>query len=143
MDEIKRKIRKLKQLEIKIRFNGEAAAGVSLVWDAFFNLRGNNVGKSRYSLTDLASMSREEYKRVIDEYFAHIYYAYYRENGLTFAGVQSPSLLERLGLPFDADQRDIKKRFRELAKQYHPDTGGDADKFIELMQVYEKLHIKL
>jgi len=33
----------------------------------------------------------------------------------------------------------VKKRFRELAKIYHPDVGGDAVKFIELMTLYRRL----
>jgi DnaJ-class molecular chaperone len=34
---------------------------------------------------------------------------------------------------------EIKKRFRELAKQYHPDLGGESERFIDLMDVYEEL----
>lgn len=45
----------------------------------------------------------------------------------------------QMGLPFDADVTAIKKKFRELAKKYHPDTGGDSTKFIELMENYKKL----
>ena len=50
-----------------------------------------------------------------------------------------PQTLALLDLPYDSGYADIKKRFRELAKKYHPDTGGDADKFIELMRAYEAL----
>ncbi len=34
-----------------------------------------------------------------------------------------------LGVPPDADVRDIKKAFAEAAKLQHPDHGGDARKF--------------
>jgi curved DNA-binding protein CbpA len=34
---------------------------------------------------------------------------------------------------------DIKRRFRELALKYHPDRGGDSEKFIEILDVYKKL----
>ncbi|NLY19648.1 MAG: hypothetical protein GX045_12145 [Clostridiaceae bacterium] len=34
---------------------------------------------------------------------------------------------------------EIKKKFRELAKKYYPDTIGDSSKFIELMENYKKL----
>jgi curved DNA-binding protein CbpA len=46
---------------------------------------------------------------------------------------------DALGLRSDADENDIKKKFRELAKKYHPDAGGDAAMFIELMDDYKKL----
>jgi len=137
-DEIKRKIRKLKKLELKIRFDGADTKKSPLVWDSYFDLRSE--GKAKYSLHDLASMDKEAYKKVINEYFARVYYEYYKENGLVFTyTAPQPTLLEQLELPYDAGYTDVKKRFRELAKKYHPDTGGDAAKFIELMQVYEKL----
>ena len=137
LDELKRKIRKLKRLEKIIRFQGEVRAGASLVWDSFFDLREASAKKAKYTIETLSSMSREEYKGIVDEYFARVYYEYYRENGITVTAYD-PEVLAQLNLPFDADERDIKKRFRELAKKYHPDTGGDAAKFIELMKVYEK-----
>jgi DnaJ-class molecular chaperone len=31
----------------------------------------------------------------------------------------------------------VKKRFRELAKKMHPDTGGTHEGFIALSQAYE------
>jgi len=38
-----------------------------------------------------------------------------------------------------AGAEDVKRRFRELARQTHPDAGGDAARFIELMEDYRKL----
>ena len=34
-----------------------------------------------------------------------------------------------LGLPFDASRGDAQRAFRRLAKQTHPDAGGDAAAF--------------
>jgi len=139
MDEVKRRVRKLKPLEKRIRWGGEEKNGASLVWDALFDVRETPTGKAKYNLAMLSSMDREEYKRVVDEYFARVYYEFYLENGITDSNIYDPSVLALLGLPFSAEERDIKKRFRELAKKCHPDTGGDSKKFIELMQVYERL----
>ncbi len=50
---------------------------------------------------------------------------------------------EILGVPRDADEQQIKKSFRRLAREYHPDRNqGDADaeaKFKELAEAYEVL----
>jgi curved DNA-binding protein CbpA len=47
-----------------------------------------------------------------------------------------------LGVPEDADEETIKKAFRELAKKYHPDRGGDAEKFKKIVEAYRVLSDK-
>lgn len=47
-----------------------------------------------------------------------------------------------LGIPPDADEDAVKKAFRMLAKQYHPDlnkSGGANVRFIEINKAYETL----
>ena len=44
-----------------------------------------------------------------------------------------------LGVSRDASQDEIKKSFRKLAQKYHPDAGGDEDKFKEISEAYETL----
>lgn len=45
-----------------------------------------------------------------------------------------------LGVDKKASKEDIKKAFRKLAHQYHPDKkGGDADKFKEVNEAYSVL----
>lgn len=142
-DEIKRKIRKLKKLEIKIRYgfacHAEKPRSTDLVWDSFFDLHEAGTTKAKYSIQSLFAMSKEEYKSVIDEFFYQVYYRFYKETGVINPSLFNPDALSRLGLPFDADQEAIKRKFRTLAVKYHPDTGGDADQFILLMENYRKL----
>jgi len=84
-------------------------------------------------------MNKDEIKDVINEYFYNVYYRFYMENGITDVPLYDPEILAQMGLPINADSSEIKKRFRELAKKYHPDTGGDSVKFIELMENYRSL----
>jgi molecular chaperone DnaJ len=46
---------------------------------------------------------------------------------------------ETLGISKDATQEDIKKAYRKLAIQHHPDKGGDENKFKEIAVAYETL----
>ena len=148
-DEIKRKIRKLKKLEIRIRFGGNNSVikplRSTLVWDEFFDLHdaetrtGKRKNPAKYPVNRLFMMSKDEYREVVDEFIFSVYFRYYKENGLSNLYFYDPEVLSQFGLPFDADQAAIKKKFRGLALKYHPDTGGDADKFVELIENYKKL----
>jgi DnaJ-class molecular chaperone len=44
-----------------------------------------------------------------------------------------------LGVPRNADHDTIKKAYRKLAMQHHPDKGGDISKFQEITAAYETL----
>ena len=44
-----------------------------------------------------------------------------------------------LGIEKTASEADIKKAYRKLSKKYHPDKGGDEDKFKEIAEAYATL----
>ena len=46
---------------------------------------------------------------------------------------------ETLGVAKDATQDEIKKAYRKLASQHHPDKGGDKAKFQEIQGAYDTL----
>jgi hypothetical protein len=55
---------------------------------------------------------------------------------------RSTHLLRLLGLPAEADLPAIKARYRELAKQHHPDLAGpssNTEEFSTITEAYQKL----
>ena len=49
------------------------------------------------------------------------------------------SYYETLGVPKSASADDIKRAYRKLAGENHPDRGGSADKFKEINEAYQVL----
>ena len=48
-------------------------------------------------------------------------------------------MYEVLGVPQNATTDDIKKAYRKLAREHHPDKGGDPEKFKKVQEAYEVL----
>lgn len=51
----------------------------------------------------------------------------------------TPDYYKTLGVPRSANPDEIKKAYRKLAREHHPDTGGDETKFKEINEAYEVL----
>jgi DnaJ-domain-containing protein 1 len=61
-----------------------------------------------------------------------------------FADMQKAKAIEPqartvLGVGPDATADEIKQAYRQLARQHHPDVGGDAERFHQIQQAYEAL----
>jgi len=56
-----------------------------------------------------------------------------------FKQYRDMDLYRVLGLSKEATAAEIKQRYYELAKQWHPDKGADKDKFQQLQHAYEVL----
>lgn len=54
-------------------------------------------------------------------------------------GLMAKNYYEILGVDKKASQDDIKKAFRKLAQQHHPDKGGDEATFKEITEAYAVL----
>lgn len=53
--------------------------------------------------------------------------------------VERQQALRVLGLPANATPEQIKRRYRSLAKRYHPDRGGDPREMQRIIAAYELL----
>lgn len=53
--------------------------------------------------------------------------------------MQRQQALRILGLPTGATPQQIKRRYRALAKRYHPDRGGDQRQMQRIIAAYELL----
>lgn len=139
-DQVKHKLRQLKKMEIAVRFQDQPAPpGIRLVWDVFFSTKAGNGGSVKYPMDQLLGMDRQQLKEVFEEYWCRIYLQTCQQYGFGTTAVYDARLLELIGLPPYAEAEEITQRYRDLAKKYHPDLGGDAEKFIALSGVYEQL----
>ena len=50
-----------------------------------------------------------------------------------------PTPYQTLGVQETANDQEIKKAYKKLAMQHHPDRGGDAKKFQEISEAYESV----
>lgn len=137
----KHKLRQFKKIEKKIRFHGnKVPLDATLVWDEFFDLSdGGQPSKAIYDLKQLAGMEREAFKEVTALYFYRVYAQYYDESGITDMPIYDAKILALLGLPTTAGYEDIKRKFRQLVKKYHPDVGGTSGDFVKVMRAYDRL----
>ena len=54
--------------------------------------------------------------------------------------MKNKNLYNILGLNSNAKKSEIKSAYRNLAKKYHPDTGGNKDKFLAIQSAWEILN---
>lgn len=55
-----------------------------------------------------------------------------------WAKQHTPGCLRSLGLRMPCKEEDVKKAYRKLAEDLHPDRGGDRQKFMLLQKQFEE-----
>lgn len=78
--------------------------------------------------SNLIEMSQQSVEQLLDEFWIKYYAVDKRSDALKL-----------LGLSTQANHKEIKTKFKNLAAKHHPDKGGDADTFIQIRKAYEIL----
>lgn len=96
----------------------------------------NNIKKRiREEEEENARADKESYSKWESEYKAYRY-------GLPAGNIayDNPLLKEARKLfdGYTSDRQMLKTRYRQLAKQYHPDRGGDTELFRCIIEIYEE-----
>ena len=87
----------------------------------------------RYPFGVLIVLDGESRKRVFREYLGEVF----RES--VAGSRREPSvLLATLGLPPDATDDMVSHAFRVMAREFHPDLGGDNELMRELLDLYHE-----
>ncbi|NLG37403.1 MAG: J domain-containing protein [Clostridiales bacterium] len=131
---LRRRLRRMKRDESRLRFDDPARPAGESVWRRYFG-----DPSPRYGRDLLLSMDEGAFYLVERDFYAEVLTLYMRERGFLASAPGDPSALNALGLPPDADAEETRKRFRQLAHRFHPDHGGDADTFREILDAYRKL----
>ncbi len=109
------------------------------VWDEFFSDDPGSSKKVRYPFGILNILDRESRKKIFQEYLYTVYLRKAGMNRLSAGSLQDPKALAVFGLPAGASLSDIKRVFREMAKRFHPDSGGDPEEMIRILDAYDTL----
>ena len=80
-------------------------------------------------LENMREVEEEDVRAMIDDFFRRLE-AYYR--------VESD--LAVLGLPPEATMEEIRRKYRSLAFEHHPDRGGDAEEFRRIEEAMSRIH---
>ncbi len=140
IDQLKHKLRELKKIEKTMRKQHFLSIDdKDLVWSRFFSTKSKDSSSIKYPINILTVFGHNARREVFNEFFYQMYYEIINLIGFQVYDFYDPQLLAFLGLGPEASKEDIRSQFRKLAKEYHPDHGGDKEKMIELIEVYDKL----
>mmetsp|Transcript_6393 Transcript_6393/g.15820 ORF Transcript_6393/g.15820 Transcript_6393/m.15820 type:complete len:1478 (-) Transcript_6393:254-4687(-) len=87
---------------------------------------------------DLSQEELEELNRAVDEYILR-QMCFKSEIVDEIARLHEDSAYAILGISSSATDAEIKKAYRLIAMQCHPDKGGDKEEFQQLHEAYEKI----
>lgn len=133
---LRKKLENLRRLELSLSHHGATFPAQNLIWSRFFSMARKD--RVRYPLSFIALLDHAGRKEIFEEFLYDVFLHYFQGPSTCIDGLLDPSVLDYFGLPLDASCADVKRKFKELAKLYHPDRGGSHEKMTELLDVYGK-----
>ena len=100
------------------------------MWERYFSLTEG--ARVRYPFRMLQVFDRASRERAFNDYLLGLW-AHSTE---VEAVAHDAELLAMLGLPPEADAAAVRSAFRTMARELHPDLGGDDDLMRELIAKY-------
>lgn len=128
-------VEKMKELSAEVkRFKGiYEAINMS---EAKGTLRLIDLNLEQYCKGLFYEVYGEKLIQLIDSYKSKVMLEWWK--GIGNSGFGSSLAFCKFGFNKCKDEREVKRLYRKLSKELHPDMGGDQAKFIEMKQEYNK-----
>lgn len=128
-------VEKMKELSAEVkRFKGiYEAINMS---EAKGTLRLIDLNLEQYCRGLFYEVYGEKLIQLIDSYKSKVMLEWWK--GIGNSGFGSSLAFCKFGFNKCKDEREVKRLYRKLSKELHPDMGGDQGKFIEMKKEYDK-----
>lgn len=128
-------VEKMKELSAEVkRFKGIYEA-INMC-EAKGTLRLIDLNLEQYCRGLFYEVYGEKLIQLIDSYKSKVMLEWWK--GIGNSGFGSSLAFCKFGFNKCKDEREVKRLYRKLSKELHPDMGGDQAKFIEMKQEYNK-----
>ena len=128
-------VEKMKELSAEVkRFKGIYEA-INMC-EAKGTLRLIDLNLEQYCRGLFYEVYGEKLIQLIDSYKSKVMLEWWK--GIGNSGFGSSLAFCKFGFNKCKDEREVKRLYRKLSKELHPDMGGDQGKFIEMNQEYNK-----
>ncbi|WP_235070593.1 hypothetical protein [Turicibacter sp. TJ11] len=128
-------VEKMKELSAEVkRFKGIYEA-INMC-EAKGTLRLIDLNLEQYCRGLFYEVYGEKLIQLIDSYKSKVMLEWWK--GIGNSGFGSSLAFCKFGFNKCKDEREVKRLYRKLSKELHPDLGGDQAKFIEMKKEYDK-----
>lgn len=100
--------------------------------------KGRQRGNAKRQQTTQDDGYWERWKKTYQQAETSSFNGRWSDSSPSFKRQRSPKWARVLGVSPDASKRQIKGAYRRLAREHHPDAGGNADDFRRIQEAYDE-----